>query len=112
MNIEFQEINNTTVITPREAHLDASNYRDFKNALLPIMESGRHLILDLQTIDFIDSSGIGALLTCLRQVTARGDQFRMCNVSEQVRSIFSLVRMERIAPLDDTLEDSINALSA
>lgn len=111
MNIEFEDIHNATIIMPREAHLDASNYRDFKNALEPIMESGRHIVLDLESVDFIDSSGIGALLTCLRQVTAKGAAFRMCNVSEQVRSIFSLVRMERIAPLDQSRDEAINALA-
>jgi anti-sigma B factor antagonist len=53
-------------------HLDAGNVRDFKLAVEPMLKPNAKLVFDLSGLKFVDSSGLGALLSCLRQLNSQG----------------------------------------
>lgn len=111
MELTTQEIGDVTVVLPAGPHLDAGNYRDFKDALLPIVRDNAKVILDLQNIQFMDSSGIGAILSSLRGSQECNNELRLCNTAKPVQVIFQLVRLEQIAAIDETREASLAALS-
>ena len=52
--------------------LDASNSGELKHDITSIVEANNKLVIDLSRLRFVDSSGLGALLSCLRQLTAKG----------------------------------------
>jgi anti-sigma B factor antagonist len=60
-------------------------------------------------VKFVDSSGLGALLSCLRQVNAEGGDLKICGLTKQVRVIFELVRMHRIFEMFNTREEAAKA---
>jgi anti-sigma B factor antagonist len=89
--------------------LEERNARDFKSAAAPLITPGAKLIFDLSGLNFVDSSGLGALLSCLRQVNASGGELKLCGTSKPVRALFELVRMHRVFELCNTKEDAIRA---
>jgi len=68
-------------------------------------------VLDLSRLRFVDSSGLGALLSCLRQLTGRGGDLRLSGMSKPVRALFELVRMHRIFDIYPTKEEAIKAFT-
>ena len=54
------------------------------------------ILIDFQDVTFMTSSGIGALVATLKAVNAAGGKLYICSLSEQVRTIFQLTKMERI----------------
>lgn len=76
--------------------LDASNSKAFKDDMQPVIEQHSRILLDLEDLQFVDSSGLGALLSCLRTVHTKGGQLALCGMSKPVRTLFELVRMYRI----------------
>jgi len=110
MELHVKTINSVVVVTYPNTHLDVSNYRQFREKFDPILEAAGKVVIDLGTLQFIDSSGIGALLACLRKAIAEEKQLRICRITDSVRVIFDLVRMERIMKIDETREDSLKAL--
>ena len=66
-------------------------------------------MIDLSSVRFVDSSGLGAMLSCLRQMTAKGGDLKLSGMSKQVRATFELVRMHRIFDIFDTSEAAILA---
>lgn len=89
--------------------LDASNAGDLKSAMAPILERASNVVLDLRRMEFIDSSGLGAILACLRLATARGGDLKLCCMSRQVRTAFELVRMHRVFDILETREEAARA---
>ena len=89
--------------------LDASNAGDLKTAMMPILDHSSKLVIDLNRMQFIDSSGLGAILSCLRQATARGGDLKLCRMTRQVRTAFELVRMHRVFDIFETREDAAHA---
>jgi len=81
-----------------EGTLDASTLSAFKKATYPLIEKGNsQWVLDASSLQFVDSMGLGVLISMLRKVRARplGD-FKMAGLSADVRSIFEITRLHRL----------------
>lgn len=78
------------------AHIDAANTRDFRSAIEPLLAAYSTVVLDLADVEFIDSSGLGALLSCLRTMNSKQGELRLCSLRTPVQALFELVRMHRL----------------
>jgi anti-sigma B factor antagonist len=109
MELTVGNIGSVTVIQLPVENLDAGNIKAFKRQVSPLLEAKAKLVFDLAKVQFVDSSGLGALLSCLRQVNAKGGDLKLCCLTKQVRVIFELVRLHRIFELFDTREAAAKA---
>jgi anti-sigma B factor antagonist len=100
----------TVVVVPFDK-LDLSTAGEFKEWIAPLVAEKRKIVLDLESVHFVDSSGLGALLTLLRDLTAAGGDMKLCCVERRVRIMFELVRMHRVLSIHDTREDAIASWS-
>jgi anti-sigma B factor antagonist len=98
-----------SVLTVTGTFLDASNAPALKQQVAGIVERASRLVLDLSHVEFVDSSGCGAILTCLRQVNSVGGKLSVCGVTRPVCALFELVRMNRILDVYDSREAAIKA---
>ena len=92
--------------------LDASNAGEFKRDIAPCLEANTKLVFDLSRLRFMDSSGLGAFISCLRKLNAKGGDLKLCGMSKQVRAVFELVRMHRIFDIFGTREEAVQAFQA
>lgn len=84
------------VITPESARLTAAVAGAFRDEATRIIEEGHNrLVVDLSDVDFIDSSGLGALVALSRRAGTRG-AIVVCGLGEAVAQMFRLTRMERV----------------
>ncbi len=96
IKIEIETRNDICIVKPVTARLDASTALDFKKALLNLIEEGNlRLLLNLENVAFVDSSGLGAIISALRQVGVKGD-IKLCDVSEQVMDLLLLTRLDKV----------------
>ncbi|HVY95139.1 MAG TPA: STAS domain-containing protein [Bryobacteraceae bacterium] len=109
MDLQVTNVDGVGVASVPVDELDASNSVEFKRDIAPILQSNTKLILDLSQLRFVDSSGLGAMLSCLRQLTAKGGDLKLCGMSQQVRALFELVRMHRIFDIYATREEAVKA---
>jgi anti-sigma B factor antagonist len=112
MEIPVIEMDGVAVATVPVNELDAGNAADFKRDIAPILQVHARLVLDLGRLRFVDSSGLGAILSCLRQLTAKSGDLKLCAMSRQVRALFELVRMHRIFDIYATREEAVGAFRA
>jgi anti-sigma B factor antagonist len=91
--------------------LDASNAKAFKDAIKPLLSQGARLVLDLSKVEFIDSSGLGALVSCLRQAHADGGEIKLSGLSKPARALFELVRMHRVFEVFNNSDEAVMSYS-
>lgn len=91
----------------REKALDASNSEKFKKSVAETLSSYDKVVIDLSRVEFVDSSGCGALLSCLRQLGDRGGELKLSGVQKNVQRLFELVRMNRIIDIYPSKEDAL-----
>lgn len=95
------------VIELREDNLDASNVREFRDVVQSLIQDRTRVVLDLAGVKFVDSSGLGALISCLRQLNSRKGDFRLCEMSRTVRALFELMRMHRVFNIHETRAEAV-----
>jgi len=109
MDIVLEQQGEVTVATVPVEELDASNAGDFKRDMAPVIEAHARLVLDLSRVRFVDSSGLGAFISCLRKLNAKGGDLKLCGMSKAVRAVFELVRMHRVFDILATREEAVRA---
>jgi anti-sigma B factor antagonist len=109
MEIAADKTGDVAVVLIPVDELDASNVGELKRDVAPVLEANTHLVIDLSRVRFVDSSGLGAMLSCLRQLSAKGGDLKLCGMSKQVRATFELVRMHRIFDIFSTREEAVRA---
>jgi anti-sigma B factor antagonist len=107
MAIALDRMGDVTVAVVPMEELDASNAAEFKREVAPLLEATTKLVLDLSRLRFVDSSGLGAFISCLRKLNAKGGDVKLCAMSKQVRAVFELVRMHRVFDIYGTREEAV-----
>jgi len=102
MEYNVEKKRGITIVTPACSHIDTTNYKIFQKAMEDSLESTNDLLLDMQVVDFIDSTGIGELLAIRRKIQATNGQFRICGIKNSVRESFELVHLHNLIPLYET----------
>jgi anti-sigma B factor antagonist len=96
MEITQKKVGRACVVTPQVKKIDASVAVEFRKQLLDLVAAGEHrLVLNLGGVDFIDSSGLGALVSVLKNIGPEG-RIKLFAVKDGVRSIFELTRLDRM----------------
>jgi anti-sigma B factor antagonist len=91
------------VCSPR---LDASQAPQFKEEITSRITSGHtRLVLDFSMVDFIDSTGLGVLVNCMKRL-GKG-QLSIVGVQGAVSRLFALTRMDRVFALYPTMDTAI-----
>lgn len=109
METKAETSNGITVVALGMASLDVSTTRDFKREMAPLLRAHRRIVLDMSQITFVDSSGLGAILSCLRELNAAGGDLKLCGVGAPVRALFEMVRLHRIMDILPTREAAVAA---
>jgi len=112
MKIETENVEGITIVTPLARRLDASVALAFKTEVLEIIQRGDpRLVLDFSRVDFIDSSCLGALISLLKATSGKGDLV-LSDLNSNIRTMFTLTRMDRVFTLFPARQDAIQTLQA
>jgi anti-sigma B factor antagonist len=77
--------------------LDSSQAGEMRHNVMEQIQSGaQRVVLDLQNVTFIDSSGLGALVMALKAVHASGGEMFLCALGEQPRMLFELTGVDSV----------------
>jgi anti-sigma B factor antagonist len=110
MMITAERVGDVSVVVLKDQTLDARNYNDFKAAIEPVLADNPRVILDVSRLTFVDSSGLGAILSCRRKVKAAdGDLKLLCGLSKPVRMFLELARVHQIIDIFNTQEEAVAA---
>lgn len=110
MNLNLEKIQSYSVLAVKDERIDAHNSGELKDAILHLIEQGEAaIIVQLESVRFIDSSGLGALLSGHKNAAARGGKFALANVQPQVLSMFELTRLNRVFEIYADVNEAIDS---
>jgi len=109
MNLNLEKIKSFSVLTIQDERIDAHNSSELKTYLLQMIEEGeKHIIIQLEHVRFIDSSGLGALLSGNKHIIAKSGRLALTNIQQQVLSMFELTRLNRVFEIYTDLNEVFN----
>jgi len=107
MNITCETKEALSIVTVNEGRIDASVVIAFKDKLREITEDGPdHIVLNLENVDFIDSSGLGAIVAAKKMVGS-SRQLDLAGLTGAVDSVFKLTRMDNVFTIHGTVREAL-----
>ena len=95
-----------SVVHALGARLDAGTAPACKNALMDLLGKGQNkVVLDLGAVEFVDSSGLGTLITIYKNM-GPGGKLILCGLHDKVISLLKLTRLDRVFTITKTVEEA------
>jgi anti-anti-sigma factor len=69
------------------------------------------LILNLEGISFIDSSGFGVFLSVMKTASVNYGHFKLCNISKEVMELFKLLQLHNVFEIYSNLDDCLKSFN-
>lgn len=102
-----QEASGVTVVTV-EGQLIVANRQDLKQVIQDALDNGaRKFVLDFGPTAYIDSSGLGALVSINRKVREQGGELRLAGLNEDLRSLFELTKLDTLFVIADSATQAL-----
>lgn len=87
--------------------VDVYTAPQLKESLVEHIESGcPNILVDLEHLGFIDSSGLGVLVGGLRRAKERSGAIRLVCTRENILKIFRITGLDKVFPIFDSLEEA------
>lgn len=100
----------TVTLVKVEEELDARNAQQAKDFFKGLVNDGHEqVVVDLSGLTFVDSSGLGALVTGLKAARQVNGDVRLCSLTGPVKSIFELTRLFRVFEIFEDREQAITS---
>ncbi len=105
MNIEFRQLGEHKIIDV-SGEVDLYNVSELKKALFSITD-GQYpsVIVDMRNVNYMDSSGIGALVAGMKKMKAHTGKFALMNIHDDVLNILKLATLDKFFTIYDTEEE-------
>ena len=95
------EAPNVTLSIAAPAEITASSAATFRQFITGSLKAQHiNLDLDMRSTTFVDSSGLGALISLHKHLTERGGKVRLLNPRQSVLQLLELTRMHKIFEID------------
>ena len=107
MELRYNALEGGATIVMLSGRLDLLSASGVKQQLSDLIAAGhRRLVVDLDGVQFIDSSGLGALIGALKAARVAGGDMRIARPSEQARVILELTTLHRVLRPYESVEEA------
>jgi anti-sigma B factor antagonist len=98
----------TVISFARPIDLEGDESSHFKERIREIISEGAsRVVIDLDRVSFIDSSGLGALISGLKMARAAGGDLVLASLSPEIRSVFEITRLLRVFDAHEDAESAV-----
>ena len=113
MDLSLRKIGQTLVVSFGDrVNLEGETSLLFKEKLKSLIGDGHlHVVMDLSNVGFVDSQGLGALISCLKVLRQSDGSLTVTNLSESVEAVLRITRLIRVFDVLPTVEDALAAAS-
>lgn len=99
--------NGIGILTLEIEHLDALNSDETKKKMIAAVSGSDKVVLNFKNISFIDSSGLGVILSLFRKIKENDGSLVICSVKDSVKVLFKLVRLSHMIQIYESEEEAL-----
>ena len=109
MDIQTQEKNNVYTLSLK-GRLDLSSGAGLKEKVKSLMAENHNTIhLNLKEVDFINSSGLGVLVSIMKEIRLQKGRLTLSNLASYVQEIFEITQLSHIFEIYESEEEAIGS---
>jgi anti-sigma B factor antagonist len=91
-----------------EGQLIVGNRQELKDLVQAALDRGeRRMLIDFSRTGYIDSSGLGALVSLSKRIREAGGELRLSGLNEDLRSLFELTKLDTLFAIAETPQQAL-----
>jgi anti-sigma B factor antagonist len=99
------------VVVSVEGQLIVGNRQELKQKVLDELERGeRKFLIDFSGTGYIDSSGLGVLVSLSKKIREQGGDLRLANLNDDLKTLFELTKLDTLFQIAETRERGLASL--
>ena len=111
LKIEHRQVEGVTVIDLKGKMTIGAGDVQFRKEVKSLLEQGNEkLVLDLAHLKYMDSSGVGELVSTFTTVTNRGGQLLLCNLSGKILDLLQITQLLQVFDTYESVDEAVAAL--
>jgi anti-sigma B factor antagonist len=104
---------NGIVVIELPVRMDASISDGLKETILNNVSNNKYkFAIDFKKTTFIDSSGLGALVSRISICRTNGGDVRLCNVNERIKEVLNITHLDKILKIYPTLDECLKSFAS
>ncbi len=92
-----------------KGRIDAGNVSELKSHITQWLSQTNQLLFDMGEVDFIDSTGLGGIVACLKNVSEASGTLKIAALQTKPRMIFEITRAYKIFDIYDDVESALKS---
>jgi len=110
MGFQVEKVGDVLVVDV-EGQLIVGNRQELKQKVLEELDNGeRKFVVDFEKTGYIDSSGLGVLVSLSKKVREQGGELRLANLNEDLKTLFELTKLDTLFHIADSREAALKDL--
>jgi anti-sigma B factor antagonist len=110
MNLTTRHDGRVTILTVEGDLVIGEPETVFKRTVIRLLEEGHvHLLVDLTGVEFLDSSGLGALVRALTNSQKEGGQTKLLHAGPQVLKLLEMTKLDSVFEIHSDLEAAVSS---
>jgi len=110
---DISEVDGVTIVRLRARELDETKIQRLNQELGEAVEEPQRqrLVVDLEAVAFLTSTGIGAMIALQKRLKASGGIVKLCGLHADIRSLFSITQVDRLFDIQANADDAVKSFS-
>jgi anti-sigma B factor antagonist len=107
LGLDVEERDGFAVLSVR-GEVDVYTAPRFRERLIELVSEGKHkIIVDLEGVDFLDSTGLGTIISALKRARTHGGDMRLVCTQPRIKRLFEITGLDKAVPLMPTLDAAV-----
>ncbi|HUL01889.1 MAG TPA: STAS domain-containing protein [Gemmatimonadales bacterium] len=108
MSFSLQKDKRGVVVVGVDGQLIVGNRQELKQRVLDALEGGgRRFVVDFTKTGYIDSSGLGVLVSLSKKIREQGGELRLAGLNEDLQTLFELTKLDTLFAIARTPEEAL-----
>ena len=112
LRTEVTEIAGWTVVNVY-GELDVATAPQLRELLIDLVGDGANrLVLDLDGVDFLDSTGLGTIISALKRARTHGGDIRLVCTQPRIKRLFEITGLDKVVPIHETRTEAVETIES
>lgn len=110
MSFSVRKERGDVVLVAVDGQLIVGNRQELKQKVLDALEAGdRKFVIDFTRTGYIDSSGLGVLVSLSKKIRDQGGDLRLAGLNEDLKTLFELTKLDTLFAITDSPDEALTA---
>ncbi len=111
MKLSSREQDGVVILEPKGKIMGGPDATALKESIRDyVNEDKKRVVIDLAEVDWMNSTGLGIMISCLKTVKESGGELKLSNVTEKIKSLLTITKLVTVFDAYDSTDEAIAAV--